>query len=304
MLNRTPYQPGNSDLLGYTLLLAAALHGFLLLGIGFVPKPRPPEETPRKTLRVVVGHPQPQIEEESATKTDDTAKTPVAAEPPPRQIVQEPTPAPQPKPEAPAEPPPPPKAAPQEPPTQVSMAQIKPKPVEQPKPKPQKKAEAKPKPKSKAKPKSNKRVTAAQLLASRNEEISRLSQQLERKSAAYANRPRRKAISASTTEYKYAAYLDAWRRKVERIGNLNYPDEARRKKLYGNLVLHVAVRADGSIAKIRVLHSSGEKVLDQAAVRIVRMSAPFAPFPKNIRKEADILDITRTWRFLSSNRLK
>ncbi len=140
-------------------------------------------------------------------------------------------------------------------------------------------------------------------MASRSDEIIRLNQELERKSAAYANRPRRKAISASTAEYKYAAYLNAWRRKVERIGNLNYPDEARRKKLYGNLVLHVAVQADGSIANIRILHSSGETVLDEAAIRIVQLSAPFAPFPRDIRAETDVLDITRTWQFLSSNRL-
>ncbi len=65
----------------------------------------------------------------------------------------------------------------------------------------------------------------------------------------------------------------------------------------------MAVQADGSIKDIRVLHSSGEKVLDKAAIRIVRLSAPFAPFPRDIRAETDILDITRTWQFLSSNRL-
>ena len=145
--------------------------------------------------------------------------------------------------------------------------------------------------------------TAAQLFASRGEEIARLTAELERKGSAYAKRPRRKAISASTTEYKYAAYLDAWRRKVESIGNLNYPDEARRKRLYGDLVLHVAVRSDGSVERIRLLHSSGHKLLDDAAKGIVRLAAPFAPFPPDILEETDILDITRTWQFLSSNRL-
>ncbi|MEW8292588.1 MAG: energy transducer TonB, partial [Candidatus Thiodiazotropha endolucinida] len=101
----------------------------------------------------------------------------------------------------------------------------------------------------------------------------------------------------------YAAYLDAWRRKVERIGNLNYPDQAKRSRLYGNLVLHVAVKADGSVEQIKVLHSSGHKILDDAAVRIVRLAAPFSPFPNEIRKETDILDITRTWQFLRSGRL-
>jgi len=152
-------------------------------------------------------------------------------------------------------------------------------------------------------PKKRKRLSISQLLASSNQEIKRLSAALDRKTRNYAKRPRRKAINASTKEYKYATYLDAWQRKVERVGNLNYPDEAKRKKLYGNLVLHVAVRADGSINNIRILHSSGHKLLDDAAIRIVKLAAPFAPFPPGIMKDTDILDITRTWRFLSSNRL-
>ena len=151
--------------------------------------------------------------------------------------------------------------------------------------------------------KRKKRLTAAQLLASTHMEVKRLSAELDKKTKRYAKRPRRKAINASTKEYKYANYLDAWRRKVERIGNLNYPDEAKRRKLYGNLILHVAVRANGAVESIRVLNSSGHKLLDDAAVRIVKLAAPFAPFSAEIRGETDILDITRTWRFLSNNRL-
>lgn len=146
-------------------------------------------------------------------------------------------------------------------------------------------------------------VTAAQILASRNLEIAELTTRIQHSSVAYANRTRRKAVSASTREYKYANYLEAWRRKVERVGNLNYPDEAKRHKMYGNLILHVAVRADGSVERVRVLRSSGFEVLDEAAVRIVELAAPYAPFPPDIRAETDILDITRTWQFLSSNRL-
>jgi len=153
--------------------------------------------------------------------------------------------------------------------------------------------------------KEKKRLNVKQLLSSTNLEIKRLSAELSFKAERFAKRPRRRAINASTKEYKYATYLDAWRRKVERVGNLNYPDEAKRQKLHGSLVLHVAVQADGSVKKngIRLLHSSGHKQLDDAAIRIVRLAAPYAPFPENIRKETDILDITRTWRFLSNNRL-
>ena len=120
------------------------------------------------------------------------------------------------------------------------------------------------------------------------------------KSVAYAKLPRRKTISASTKEYKYAAYLDAWRRKIERIGTLNYPDEAKRNKLYGNLILHVAVRKDGSISQVRVMRSSGHQLLDDAAMRIVRLAAPYSPLPDNIAERVDILHITRTWRFESA----
>lgn len=144
---------------------------------------------------------------------------------------------------------------------------------------------------------------AAQLLASSDREIARLSAELDIKTQVYSKRPRRKRITASTQEYSYANYLDAWRRKVERIGNLNYPEEARRRKLYGNLVMHVALRHDGSIKEINIRQTSGHKLLDDAAIRIVRLAAPFAPFPEEIRKETDILDIIRTWQFLNTNRL-
>lgn len=152
-------------------------------------------------------------------------------------------------------------------------------------------------------PKPAKRLNTTELMASANQEIARMTAELDQDMAAYASRPRHKHISAATREYKYANYLDAWKRKVERIGNLNYPDEAKRQKLYGNLVLQVSLKPDGTIAEIQVLKSSGHKLLDDAAIRIVRLAAPYAPFPSEIREETDILDITRTWQFLSNNRL-
>jgi len=148
-----------------------------------------------------------------------------------------------------------------------------------------------------------KKTDIAQLLASTRNEISRLTLEVDKNTRYAANRPRRKAINASTQEYIYASYLTTWRKKVERIGNLNYPGEAKRKKLYGDLLLHVAVKADGTVQTIRVVHSSGHKLLDDAAIRIVRLAAPFAPFPPEIRKQVDILDITRTWQFLNNNKL-
>ena len=148
-----------------------------------------------------------------------------------------------------------------------------------------------------------KKITVAQLLSKR-QEIARLSAEISQAQETYAKRPRRKFISAANTrEYKYASYLEAWRQKVERIGNLNYPDQAKRRRLYGSLVLEVALNTDGSINAMRLRRSSGHKLLDDAAMRIVDLAAPFAPLPKGIRKETDILHITRTWQFLSNNRL-
>lgn len=145
------------------------------------------------------------------------------------------------------------------------------------------------------------RVDAAQILASQGMEIARLTARLEAKSQAYAKRVRRKSISASTRELKYASYLDAWARKVERIGNLNYPQAAKEQRIYGSLILHVAIRSDGSVERIRVVKSSGYDLLDEAAVQIVELSAPFSPFPPNIAAETDVLDIIRTWQFMRGN---
>ena len=115
----------------------------------------------------------------------------------------------------------------------------------------------------------------------------------------FPERQRRKFISANTREHLYASYMRAWVAKVERVGNLNYPDQARRMNLAGSLVLSVDVLADGSVDQIRVLRSSGYDILDEAAVRIVRLSAPFAPLSPEIREEVDVLTITRTWQFSS-----
>jgi protein TonB len=127
-------------------------------------------------------------------------------------------------------------------------------------------------------------------------EMARLAAEIERRQELRAKRPKRKFISASTREYEYAGYLRAWVSKVERVGNLNYPDEARRRGLSGRLVMTVAVRRDGSIEEIVLNRSSGLGVLDQAATRIVRLSEPFPPLPES-QDPVDVLHITRTWQF-------
>ncbi len=144
-------------------------------------------------------------------------------------------------------------------------------------------------------------LTAAQLLA-RSKEIARLSAEIDQTQRVFAHRPKRKYISARTREYKYASYEEAWRAKVERIGRINFPDEARRKKLSGSLIMSVTISQDGSIKAIKIRQSSGHKILDDGAIRIVRLAAPFARFPEDIRKDVDELVITRTWVFEAGKR--
>ncbi len=133
-------------------------------------------------------------------------------------------------------------------------------------------------------------------------EMAKLAAAIDAASKAEARRPHKKFISASTRQYAYAAYMRAWAKKVERVGTLNFPDAARTGSLKGNLILTVGLNRDGSIHSIDVIQSSGRKVLDDAAIRIVRMAAPFAPIP-HTRQKVDLLYITRTYQFLRGGRL-
>lgn len=135
-------------------------------------------------------------------------------------------------------------------------------------------------------------------------EMARLTEELQRDAQAYAKRPKRKFLSANTREYAYAAYMQAWVARIERIGNLNYPDEARHQQLHGQLVLTVALRRDGSVKHIDIIQSSGHKLLDDSAERIVNLAAPFPHLPDNTGEDVDELYITRTWQFLPGDILR
>jgi protein TonB len=124
----------------------------------------------------------------------------------------------------------------------------------------------------------------------------RLQAQIDRQIDEYQKRPRKKFIGANAREYRFAQYEEDWRVKVERVGTLNYPAEARGKH-YGHLRLTVTIRADGSVESVELDRSSGLKVLDAAAFKIVQMAGPFAAFPAEIRRDTDLLVITRTWFF-------
>lgn len=132
--------------------------------------------------------------------------------------------------------------------------------------------------------------------------LASLQAQLDIHRQAYAQRPRKYTISsASAREARDAQYLDGWRRKIEAVGNLNYPQQASVAGIYGQLRLLVALLPDGSVSEVRILSSSGQPVLDDAAIRIVQLAAPFDPFPEEMREEVDILEIIRTWQFHQGN---
>ena len=140
-------------------------------------------------------------------------------------------------------------------------------------------------------------------LASSALAIARIEGQISRQLEEYNQRPRKKFIGARVEEYRFAQYVEDWRQKIERIGNLNYPDAAK-GRLYGSLVLTVIIKSNGDLERVEVNRSSGQRLLDDAARRIVQMSAPFAPFPEAIRRDTDMLEITRTWTFTNADRLR
>lgn len=136
----------------------------------------------------------------------------------------------------------------------------------------------------------------------RDIEMARLAAEIQLRSQQYAKRPKRKFVSASTKEYAWAQYLRGWVDRVERVGNLNYPDEARRRRIGGLVVISVGVRRDGSVESTRIIQSSNIPMLDNAAIRIVQLSAPFEPLPKT-REDPDVLHVTRTWQFMPGGEL-
>ncbi|MBK8523978.1 MAG: energy transducer TonB [Betaproteobacteria bacterium] len=133
--------------------------------------------------------------------------------------------------------------------------------------------------------------------------MARLEAEISKNVEEYNKRPRKKNIGVRADEYRFAQYVEDWRLKVERIGTLNYPDAAK-GKLYGSLVLSVNILSDGTVQKIEINRSSGHKILDDAARRIVQMASPYAAFPPDIRRDTDIIEITRTWAFTRNDALE
>jgi protein TonB len=147
-------------------------------------------------------------------------------------------------------------------------------------------------------------LPTANELMQRTLEAVKLEAQIAKDMEAYQKRPKRRFVGARAEEYRFARYVEDWRLKVERVGNLNYPAAAREQKLYGSLLLTVSIRSDGTVERIDINRSSGSRILDAAAVKIVEMSAPFAAFPPDIKRDTDVLHITRTWMFTKGDELR
>ena len=277
------------DRLGFTLLLAVLVHLALILGVGFSVSPPPPvQQSMDITLATFKSEKPPEKADfkaqadQQGSGTLDKKAVPTTTEVAPFQDskINKVTPPPAPRPET----PPPPKRA------VVATKAAKPAKVENA-PKAEK-AQAKPQPAAPS-------FDSADL----SSQIASLEAELSHEQQVYAKRPRIHRLNAASTQRdKGAWYKDAWRKKVERVGNLNYPEDARRQKIYGSLRLMVSINRDGSLYDIMVLESSGQPLLDQAAQRIVRLAAPFAPFTGDLA-EYDRLEIIRTWRFAQGDRL-
>jgi protein TonB len=134
-------------------------------------------------------------------------------------------------------------------------------------------------------------------LVERSVEIARLEAAIRQQHQAYQERPKKRFVGARTQESRVALYVDNWRQKIERIGSLNYPAQARTPRFFGVLRITVGIKSNGEIESVEVNRTSGHKFLDQAAIRIVNLAAPFDRFPDNLRADTDILYITRTWTF-------
>jgi protein TonB len=135
--------------------------------------------------------------------------------------------------------------------------------------------------------------------------IARLEAQIDKQTRDYNAKPRRGYIGPTTRGASYAIYYAQWKDRVERIGTMNYPEEAR-GRIYGELTLRVTLNPDGTIYndEVEVTRSSGSRVLDRAARRIVLLGAPYAHFSDDLRRDYDIFEIFSTFRFTKGDALE
>lgn len=274
--------------MGLTLFLAAALHGLVILGVGFAPPERAPQAP--KALDVVLVQQKSDEAPEKAdylanadaagggrSETAERPRAPVSAPEPSAHAGLAPAPleagAPEPQPQRPQ---------PVVTQREAERKQAAGEPTEQP----------------------NEHQRRKEQPVDYEARIARLTQEIDNAKQEYAQRPRKTFVTARTRQSPAARYMHDWVESIERTGNANYPETARRGGISGALVLVVAVKADGTLADVQVRASSGRQLLDEAAKRIVRQAAPFEPFDRELRKHTDVLYITRTWEFTSGHEIE
>ncbi|GAB2671150.1 energy transducer TonB [Arenimonas aestuarii] len=283
----TPARPGTGpgDRLGATLALSAILFGVLILGVGFALDPPAPVAPTLDVILTETRSDTPPEDADFIAQANNQGGGDSDRAERPREEQLAPVPKPDqglaPEPLVAQAPPPEPEPVPRLLTTTGPSSELLPQPEDQ------RETHTDPLP-------------TGQELVEQSLEMARLAAEIERRQQLLAKRPKRKFVSASTREYEYAAYLRAWVARVERVGNLNYPEEARSRGLSGRLVMTVAVRRDGSIENVLLNSSSGLGILDQAAMRIVRLAEPFPPLPETAER-VDVLHITRTWQFQNGN---
>lgn len=296
------------DRIAFTVLLASAIHFLIWAGLGI--NPPEPKERLSSTLHVTLSKvPSKPVEEavkhiaeqdQQASGISDREQEPQTSTAPPPQPEKTEQKKPEQKITA------PPVIAKVEPEVEPKSA-TKPKPAVKPKPVPEPELASAPEQPDKVEPAAEDpplvtNLSDAQALLARSLEIARLEAEQQALAEQYAKRPRVRTISTLTAKASDDAfYLRQWQEKIERVGNLNYPERIRRENLTGRLRVLVALNPDGSVKEAQILKSSGHPVLDEAALEIVRLAAPFAPFPRSIRERTDILEIIRTWQFGNGN---
>ena len=277
-------QVSDFDRFSFTLFMALALHAIVVLGITFAPEPpRSSAQTMEITLSQFDDETDPEEADflaQTSQKGSGTEEEPVEMTTPQPSDVSQPEVA----------------EVQPEPPSRVEPRQEQEQPVVQT----QAQNERQVSEPSAAEPASDEPlpVKEKKSLMERSLEIASLEARFDQQRRAYAKKPRvMRVTAASTLKSTNAWYVQNWVGKVTRVGNINYPTEARRAGIYGTLRMLVSMKKDGTIKELAILESSGSSVLDDAAIRIVRMAAPFAPFPDEMRENVDELEIIRTWVF-------
>lgn len=280
-----PSDPLNkNDRFGIALLLAAAIHGVLILGIAFTYEPgsdayTPPAldiilvqtqaaQTPKDAERMA----QFNQEASGSTDTENAPSSPFSSpDPRPHDGIA---------------------------PVQMRAASPRKQTIDQTQVLTQKQAPEQINTEQDTDSEQPEKDLTGRQLVERSLEMARLAAEINELDNAYAKRPRVLYLDTiSAKSVVEASYIEEWKRKIERIGNLNYPDEAYRKNLTGRLILQVTLNSDGQVMDISLSKSSGHRVLDDAAIRIVQTAAPYSSFPLDMHKTYDRLVITRTWYF-------